>query len=119
MIGCCSCVATHPSRDKHGGDRIARQSRQRANRECSRDGRILSCALAQALNPLQGGSISRTTERPGKLQFLQQMSVTRFGNGKQIRSEQDQAIYVGISNPTNRLAEMDENKRDKTKGKND
>ena len=70
VVGCCSCGATHPSRDKRSGDRIARQSRQRANRECSRDDRVLSCALVQALNPLQGGSVSRTTKRSGKLQLL-------------------------------------------------
>ena len=87
--------------------------RQRANWERSRDDRVLSCALAQALSPLQGGSASRIIERPDKLQFLQQLFVAKFGNGKQIRSEQDQAIYVGISNSTNRLAEMDENGGDK------
>ena len=109
VVRCCSCGTVHLSRDKCGGDRNARQKRQRANRERSRDDRTLSCALTQALSPLQGGSASRTTERPGKLQFLQQLSVTRFEKGKKIRSEQDQAIYVGISNPINRLAGMNEN----------
>ena len=84
VVGCCSCGAVHPSRDKRGEDRIARRNRQRPNRERSRDDRVLSCALMQALNPLQGGSVSRTTERSGKLQLLQQMAVTRFADGKQI-----------------------------------
>ena len=68
--------------------------------------------MAQALSPLQGGSSSRTIERLGWLQLLQYL-FAKFGNGKQIRSEQDQTIYVGISNPTNRLGEMDENGDDK------
>ena len=109
VVGCCRCGSTHPSRDKHGGDRIARRKRQRANRERSRDDCLLSSVMARALNPLQGGSVPRITERPVKLQLLQKLAVDRFGEGNSIRSIMDQAIYVGISNPTNRLAEMDEN----------
>ena len=43
-------------------------------------------------------------ERPSKLQLLQQFTVAGFEEGKTIRSTKDQAIYVGISNPTDRLA---------------
>ena len=65
--GYCSCGAAYPSRDKCGGDRMARRERQRANRERSRDDRILSCVLAKTLSPFQGGSVSRIAERPSKL----------------------------------------------------
>ena len=41
---------------------------------------------------------------PGKLQILQRFTVAGFEEGKQIRSCKDQAIYVGMANPTNRLA---------------
>ena len=92
---------------KCGGDREARHRKQRANWGRSRDNRIISCALARTLNPLQGGSASRTTEMPSKLQLMQQFVVTTSEEGKSIRSLEDQAIYVGISNPTNRLADDD------------
>ena len=104
VVGCCRCGSTHSSRDKRGGDRIVRRKRQRGNRERSRDDCILSSVMARALNSLQGGSVPRITERPVKLQLLQRLAVDRFGKGNSIRSKEDQAIYVGISNPTNRLA---------------
>ena len=111
VVGCCRCGSTHPSQDKHGGHRIARRTRQRANRERSRDDCILSSVMARALNPLQGGSVPRITERPVKLQLLQRLAVDRFGEGNSIRSKEDQAIYVGISSPTNRLALKHEDKK--------
>ena len=43
------------------GDHDVRRMKQRANRGRSRDNRIISCALAKALNPLQGGSAPRNT----------------------------------------------------------
>ena len=89
---------------KCGGDREARRQRQRVNRGHSRDDRIVSGALARALNPLQGGSAPRNTETPSKLQLLQQFAVAGLKEGKSIWSLEDQAIYVGISNPTDRLA---------------
>ena len=89
----------------NGGDRKARRKKQRANRGRSKDNRVISCALARALSPLQGGSASRTTEMPSKLQLLQQFAVAGSEEGKQIWSKKDHAIYVGISNPTSRLAE--------------
>ena len=104
MIGYCSCGAAYPPRVKRGGDRIARRMKQRANRGCSRENRIISCALARVLNPLQGGSTPRNTEMPSKLQLLQQFFVAGFKEGNSIGSKEDQAIYVGISTPTNRLA---------------
>ena len=42
---------------------------------------ILSCPLARALNPLQGGSAPRNAERPVKLQLLQPFAVDRFKEG--------------------------------------
>ena len=71
VIGYCSCGAVYPPRVKRGGDRDARRIKQRANRGRSRDNRAISCALARALNPLQGGSVPRNTEMPSKLHLLQ------------------------------------------------
>ena len=113
VIGYCSCGAAYPPRVKRGGDRNARRMKQRANRGCSRDNRTISCALARALNPLQGGSAPRNTEMPSKLQLLQQFAVAGSKEGNSIGSKEDQAIYVGISNPTNRLAEKDAEKVEK------
>ena len=109
MIGYCNCVAAYPLRVKHGGDRNTRREKQRANRGRSRDNRIISCALARVLSPLQSGSTSRTTEVPSKLQLLQQFAIAGSEEGKQIWSKKDHAIYVGISNPISRLAEDGEN----------
>ena len=107
--GYCSCGAAYPSRDKRGGDRMARRERQRANRERSRNDRTLSRVLAQTLSPFQGGSVSRIAERPSKLQILQQVAVAGFEEGSKIRSKKDHAIYVGITNPTDRSAMNDDN----------
>ena len=56
------------------------------------------------LNPLQGGSAPRNIETPSKLQLLEQFAVAGSEQGKSIWSMKDQAIYVGISTPTDRLA---------------
>ena len=60
--------------------------------------------LAQLLSPLQGSSDSRKLATTSKLQILQQFSVAGTETGKEIRSSKDQAIYVGMVNPTDRLA---------------
>ena len=73
---------------------MARRQRQRGNRGRFRDDCIVSRALAQSLNPLQGDSDSRISETTNKLQVLQQFSVAGDGNGNQILSEKDQAIYM-------------------------
>ena len=83
-VGYCRCGAAYPSRDKRGGDRTARRRRQRANRERSRNDRVLSRILADTLSPLQGGSGSRIAERPSKLQVLQQFAVAGSGEGRNI-----------------------------------
>ena len=115
-VGCCKCGFAHPPRDKRGGDRMARRRRQRVNRGRSRDDCIVAQALAKSLNPFQGGSDSRDLATTSKLQILQQFSVAGNEDGKSIRSEKDQAIYVGISNPTDRLAhEVTEKKEEKDK----
>ena len=106
MVGCCQHGLTHPSRRRRGGNHEARRKRQREKRERSRDDRVLSSVLAAALNPSQGSSAQRITERPAQLQQLQQMSVGRLEKGNQIRSEKGQAIYVGISTPTSRSEPM-------------
>ena len=117
VIGCCSCGATYPSRDKRGGDRRARRNRQRANRECSRDMHTVSGALARALNPLQGGSVPRNTETSSKLQLLQPFSVTGSEDGNPIRPSKGHAIYVGLSTPTNRIVSTNDGEREKTEEK--
>ena len=48
-----------------------------------------------------------------KLQLLQQFVVAGFGDGKQIGSTEDHAIYVGISNLTSILAECNEEIEDR------
>ena len=103
-VGCCRCGSAYPPRDKRGGDRIARRQKQRANRGRSRDDCTVAKALAQSLNPLQGGSDSRNLATTSKLQILQPFSVAGTKTGSQIRSSEDQAIYVGMVNPTDRLA---------------
>ena len=109
VMGCCSCGATHPSRRRRGGNRSARRQRQRKKRESFRDGQTLSSVLAEALNPSQGGSAPRTTERPVQLQKLQQFAVNRLETGEPIRSNKDQMTFVGISTPTSSTAKMNEN----------
>ena len=67
VIGYCSCGTAYPSQVKCGGDREARRLRQRVNGGSFRENRIVSGALARALNPLQGGSVPRDIETPSKL----------------------------------------------------
>ena len=110
VIGYCSCGAAYPPRVKCGGDRKARRQRQRVNRGRSRDDCVVLGALARALNPFQGGSVPRNTGTPSKLQLLQRFTVAGSEKGSSIRSQKDQAIYVGISHPTDRLAKSDEEK---------
>ena len=117
VIGYCNCGAAYPPRVKHGGDCKVRRQRQRVNRGRSKDDCVVSGALARALNPLQGGSVLRNTGTPSKLQLLQRFTVARSEEGNSIRSEKDQAIYVGISHPTDRLAKSDEEKSVKTQKK--
>ena len=117
VIEYCSCGAAYPPRVKRGGDRKARRQRQRVNRGRSRDDRVVSGALARALNPLQGGSVPKNTGTPSKLQLLQRFTVAGSEKGSSIRSKKDQAIYVGISHPTGRLAKSDEEKSVKTQKK--
>ena len=109
VMGCCSCGATHPSRRRRGGNRDARRQRQREKRESFRDGQTLSSVLAEALNPSQGGSAPRTTERPVQLQKLQQFAVNRLEKGDKIRSDKDQMTFVGITTPTSSTEERNEN----------
>ena len=101
-VGCCRCGSAHPPRDHRGGDRIARRQKQRANRGRSRDDCTVARALAQSLSPLQGGSDSKTSATTSKLQILQPFSIAGTETGIQIRSSEDQAIYVGMVNPTDR-----------------
>ena len=81
VMGYCSCGTAYPPPVKRGGGRDARRRKQRANRSRSRDNRTISCALARALIPLQGGSTPSNTEMPSKLQFLQQFVVAGSKEG--------------------------------------
>ena len=117
VIGYCSCGVAYPPRVKRGGDRKARRQRQRVNRGRSRDDRVVSGALARALNPFQGGSVPRNTKTPSKLRLLQRFTVARFAEGSSITSETGQAIYVGMSHPTDRVAKSDAEKSEKTQKK--
>ena len=81
VIGYCSCGAAHPPRVKRSGDHEARRKKETANRGRSRDNRTISCALARALNPFQGGSAPRNTEMPSKLHLLQQFAVAGSEEG--------------------------------------
>ena len=47
------------------------------------------------------------------MQILQQFTVVGSRNGNLIRSEKDQAIYVGRKSPTNRLANDEKAQRKK------
>ena len=83
----------------------------------------MSQVLAQSLSPLQGGSDSRISDTPSKLQILQQFSVAGNEDGKQIWSSKDRAIYVGMVTPTDRLAKtvngqrIEEETKEKSKQK--
>ena len=90
-VGYCSYGPAYPPRDKRGGDRLARRQKQRANRGRSRDDCMVSQVLAHSLSPLHGGSDSRISDTPGKLQILQQFTVAGFEMGNrsgQIRTKQ-------------------------------
>ena len=78
VIEYCSCGAASPHGIKRGGDRNSRRQWQRVNRGRSRGDHVVSGALARALNPLQGGSVPRNTEKPSKLQLLQQFTVAGY-----------------------------------------
>ena len=86
-VGYCSCGAAYSLRNSRGGNRETRRKRQRVNRGRLRDNRLASWILAKSLNPIEGGSDSRTLEAIGKLQILQQFSVSSVGDER----KQDQA----------------------------
>ncbi|MCV6601299.1 MAG: hypothetical protein OIF54_07020, partial [Cohaesibacter sp.] len=69
-----------------------------------------------ALSPLQGGSQHPAEERPAQLQLLQQFAVSRLEKGEKSGQQKGQAIYVGITDPTIRLALTDDKSREKAPG---
>ena len=95
VMGYCSCGAAYPPRVKRGGDRDTRRKKQRVNRGRSRDDRTISCALARALNPLQGGSAPRNTEMPSKLQLLQQFAVAGSEEGNKSGRRRTMRFMLG------------------------
>ena len=82
VMGCCSCGAIHQSRRRRGGNRGARRQRQREQRDRFRDGQTLSSVLAEALNPSQGGSAPRITERPVQATNIAASCCEQVGQGK-------------------------------------
>ena len=119
MVGGCSYGSAPPSHRKRGGNRGARRQRQRAKREVLRGDCILSKAVDAALNPLQGGSQHPAEERPAQLQLMQQFAVSRLEKGEKSGQNKGQAIYVGITDPTNRLAETNGKSGEKASGDKD
>ena len=103
VVGYCSCGAAYPSRVQRGGNREARRARQRANRECLRDERVVSRMLARVLSPSQGGSAPRNPETIGKLQVLSNFSSSNATAGKENLSRSDNPMYVGLAMPTYRV----------------
>ena len=116
-VGYCSCGAAYPLRNSRGGNREARRKRQRANRGCLRDNRLASQILAKSLNPIAGGSDSRNLEATGKLQFLQQFSVSSEGREKEKNpASKAKSIYVGIQTQPSRIEDMSKTDKKDKKG---
>ena len=100
-IGYCSCGAAYPPQNSRGGNRETRRHSQRVNRGRLRDNRLASWILANSLNPIEGGSDSRTPEATGKLQILQQFSVSSVEDGReQNQATKAKSMYVGIQTQT-------------------
>ena len=87
-----------------------------AKREVLRGDCTLSKAVDAMLSPLQGGSPHPAKERPAQLQLMQRFAVSRLEKGDKSGQDKGQAIYVGITNPTNRLAATDETSGEKAPG---
>ena len=113
MVGGCRRGFAPPSRKKRRGNRGARRQCQRAKREVLRGDCTLSKAVDAMLSPLQGGSPHPTKERLAQLQLMQRFAMSRLEKGDQSGQDEGQAIYVGITNPTNRLATTDEKSGEK------
>ena len=112
VVGYCSCGAAYPSHVQRGGNREARRTRQRANREHLGDKWVVSWMLARALSPLQGGSALRNPETIGKLQVLLNFSSSNAIVGNENLSRSDDPMYVGLAMPTHR-AKVDKNGKNK------
>ena len=85
------------------------QPRSPQKRLCSLAG------LGTDAEPFKGWKRLEVPETPSKLQVLQPFAVAGSGDGKMIRSNTDQTIYVGMTDLTNRLV-LKEKKRKKKKG---
>ena len=116
-IGYCSCGAMYPPQNSHGGNRETRQQHQRVNRGHLRDNRLASWVLAKSLNPIEGGSDSRILEAIGKLQTLQQFSVSSDEEGKQQnQATEAKFIYVGMQTQMCRIEDLKEKEKNDKKG---
>ena len=116
-VGYCSCGAAYPPRNSRGGNRETRRHRQRVNRGRLRDNRLASRILAKSLNPIEGGSNSRTPEATGKLQILQQFSVSSVENGReQHQATKAKSMYVGMQTQTYRIEDSSKTEKKKKKG---
>ena len=116
-VGYCSCGAAYPPRNMRGGNRETRRQRQRVNRGRLRDNRLASRILAKSLNPIEGGSDSRTLEATGKLQILQQFSVSSVGDGReQHQATKAKSMYVGMQTQACRVEDLSEKEKNDKKG---
>ena len=116
-VGYCSCGAAYHPRNSRGGNRETRQQRQRVNRGRLRDNRLASRILAKSLNPIEGGSDSRTLEATGKLQILQQFSVSSVGDEReQNQATKAKSMYVGMQTQACRLEDLSEKEKNDKKG---
>ena len=111
-VGYCSCGAAYPPRNSCGGNRETRRHRQRVNRGRLRENRLVSWILAKSLNPIEGGSDSRTPEATGKLQILQQFSVSSVEDGReQHQATKAKSMYVGMQTQACRVEDSPEKEK--------
>ena len=116
-VGYCSCGAEYPHRNSRRGNCDTRRQPQRVNRGCLRDNRLASRILATSLNPIEGGSDSRTPGPTGKLQILQQFSVSSVGDEReQHQATKAKSMYVGMQTHTSRVEDSSKTENDDKKG---
>ena len=85
-----------------------------------RDNRLASRILAKSLNPIEGGSDSRTPEATGKLQILQQFSVSSVKDGReQNQATKAKSMYVGMQTQTCRVEDSSKKENNDKKEEKD
>ena len=82
-----------------------------------RDNQLASRILAKSLNPIEGGSDSRTLEATGKLQISQQFSVSSVGDGReQHQATKAKSMDVGMQTQACRVENLSEKEKNDKKG---